>query len=107
MCKVVRTAVPGFSRESHRYGLLSCFVTIGDKQPAAPQTASMLLRKYTIYTMPSWFDSFEELRRSEAKDRLKKAARESAKQDESQITTWLDLAKKMFDHDNDPDPSAA
>lgn len=57
--------------------------------------------------MPSWFDHFEELRQREAKDRLKKAARESAKQDESQITTWLDLAKKMFDRDNDPDPSAA
>lgn len=57
--------------------------------------------------MPSWFDSFEELRRREAKDRLKKAARDSARQDESQITTWLDLAKKLFDRDNDPDPSAA
>ncbi len=57
--------------------------------------------------MPSWFDDLEELRRREAKDRLKKAARDSAKQDESQITTWLDLAKKLFDGDNDPDPSAA
>jgi hypothetical protein len=57
--------------------------------------------------MPSWFDHFEELRQREAKDRLKKVARDSAKQDESQITTWLDLAKKMFDRDNDPDASAA
>ena len=57
--------------------------------------------------MASWFENLEELRRREAKDRLKKAARDSAKQDESQITTWLDLAKKLFDRDNDPDPSAA
>jgi hypothetical protein len=43
----------------------------------------------------------------EAQARLKRIAQESAKQDESQIFTWLDLAKKLFDKDDDPTPSAA
>ena len=106
MCRVVRRLVLSSGKVIAPDYLLG-FVTAGDKQPAASQAASIQLGKYTHSTMPSWFDHFEELRRREAKDRLKKAARDSAKQDESQITTWLDLAKKMFDRDNDPDPSAA
>jgi hypothetical protein len=57
--------------------------------------------------MAFWFEKSAEEARREAKERLQKAARESARQDESQITTWLELAKKLFDRDNDPDPSAA
>ena len=56
--------------------------------------------------MPFWFENSEQAR-EEAEARLKKAAQESARQDESQITTWLELAKKLFDRDNDPDPSTA
>jgi len=57
--------------------------------------------------MAFWFEKSAEEARRDAKERLKQAARDSARQDESQINTWLELAKKLFDRDNDPDPSAA
>ena len=43
----------------------------------------------------------------EAKERLRQVAIESAKQDESQIITWLALAKKVFDTDKESSRSAA
>lgn len=55
---------------------------------------------------PQWFNHARE-EGHDPKNRLKRIARESQQQDESQITTWLDLAKRMFDKDNDPDPQAA
>jgi hypothetical protein len=45
--------------------------------------------------------------RDEAKVRLRQVAIESAKQDEGQIITWLDLAKKVFDKDRELSRSAA
>ena len=45
--------------------------------------------------------------RREEGNRLKRISRESQEQDESRIDRWLDLAKKLFDKDDDPDPHAA
>jgi len=53
-----------------------------------------------------WFsDSVLERRRPE--NSLHRIVREAKDQEESQIETWLDLAKRFFDKDDDPDPQAA
>lgn len=40
-------------------------------------------------------------------NKLQRIAKESARQEQSQVERWLDLAKKLFDGDDDPDPAAA
>ena len=37
--------------------------------------------------------------------RMRQIAKDSQQQEESQITTWLDLGKKLFDKDEDPGPA--
>lgn len=55
----------------------------------------------------NWKTSGEELNRRKRENRLQRIARESQEQDEGQINSWLDLAKRLFDKDDDPDPQAA
>lgn len=55
----------------------------------------------------SAFDPFTDAERREKANRLKRIAVESQQQDESRIQGWLDLARKLFDKDDDPDPQPA
>ena len=55
----------------------------------------------------SAFDPFTDAERREKSNRLKRIAVESQQQDESRIQGWLDLARKLFDKDDDPDPQPA
>jgi len=58
-----------------------------------------------------WFEqdwsSDDGMNRRRDANRLQRIAKESAQQEQSQIDRWLDLAKKLFDGDDDPDPAAA
>lgn len=56
--------------------------------------------------MNHWYQPPEDDRR-DAKNRLQRIAQEEDRQDEGRIQTWLDLARQMFDKDDDPTPSAA
>jgi hypothetical protein len=54
-----------------------------------------------------WFDEDADWERRKQDNRLKRISQESEQQDESRIDRWLELAKKLFDGDDDPSPSAA
>jgi hypothetical protein len=54
-----------------------------------------------------WKNDGGELDRRQAPNRLQRVARESQEQEEAQIPRWLELAKSLFDKDDDPDPQAA
>jgi hypothetical protein len=47
------------------------------------------------------------LNRRQPENHLQRIAKESEQQDEGRIARWLDLAKEMFDGDDDPTPDAA
>jgi hypothetical protein len=54
-----------------------------------------------------WFEEeFNNDRRS-PENRLRRIAKESERQEEGLINGWLDLAKRLFDSDDDPEPDAA
>jgi hypothetical protein len=55
----------------------------------------------------SVYDPFTDEERRQRENRLKRIAVESKEQDESRIQGWLDLAKKMFDRDEDPGAQTA
>lgn len=59
--------------------------------------------------MKNWFEdgNYGQLNRRDDQNRLKRIAKQSEEQDAGRIERWLDLAKKMFDNDDDPTPSAA
>jgi|SwirhisoilCB2_FD_contig_41_20881696_length_416_multi_2_in_0_out_0_1 hypothetical protein len=50
----------------------------------------------------SVFDPFSDEERRDEKNRLKRIAVESQQQEEGQIRRWLELAKQLFDRDDDP-----
>jgi hypothetical protein len=54
-----------------------------------------------------WFEEEAYWDRRKQDKRLKQISQEAEQQDESRINKWLDLAKKLFDGDDDPTPSAA
>lgn len=58
-----------------------------------------------------WFEndwsSDDGLERRRRENSLKRIAKESRDQEEAQIPRWLELARKLFDKDDDPDPQAA
>jgi hypothetical protein len=54
-----------------------------------------------------WFEEDAYWERRKQDNRLKRISQESEQQDESRIDKWLELAKKLFDGDDDPSPSAA
>lgn len=58
-----------------------------------------------------WFErewkNGEDLDRRRQENRLQRIAKEVHDQEEGQINGWLELARKLFDKDNDPDPQAA
>jgi hypothetical protein len=58
-----------------------------------------------------WFEhdwsSDDRMNRRRDATKLQRIARDSNEQEESQIGRWLDLAKKLFDGDDGPDPAAA
>ncbi|HWK30805.1 MAG TPA: hypothetical protein VNR20_01855 [Terriglobales bacterium] len=53
-----------------------------------------------------WSSDDRSNRRRDA-NKLQRIAKESAQQEQSQVERWLDLAKKLFDGDDGPDPAAA
>lgn len=53
------------------------------------------------------FDPHEKFERRRDENKMKRIQKESQQQEESKIQTWLDLAKRLFDKDKDPDPTAA
>lgn len=57
--------------------------------------------------MKSWFEPTPEEERRDAANRMKRIAHESKEQEEAQIPRWLELARRLFDKDDDPDPQAA
>jgi|SwirhisoilCB2_FD_contig_31_15640855_length_395_multi_4_in_0_out_0_1 hypothetical protein len=57
--------------------------------------------------MKYWFESQRDPLPESRGSRLRRIALESQEQDEGRIQRWLDLAKKLFDGDDDSGPEAA
>ena len=55
----------------------------------------------------SVYDPFTDEERRQRENRMKRISRDSQQQDESRIQRWLDLAKQMFDKDDDPGAQTA
>jgi len=47
------------------------------------------------------------MNRRRNENRLRRIAKESHQQEEGMVEHWLDLAKRVFDSDDDPDPQSA
>lgn len=54
-----------------------------------------------------WFDPPEQFDRRRDVNKMQRIQRDSEAQEESQIQRWQDLAKTLFDKDDDPEPDAA
>jgi hypothetical protein len=54
----------------------------------------------------NWKNEGEELDRRQKQNRLRRIAEEAHDQEDGLIEHWLDLAKRIFDGDDDPDPQA-
>jgi hypothetical protein len=58
-----------------------------------------------------WFEhdwsQDDPMNRRRDENRMQRIAKESHEQEEGLVEHWLDLAKRMFDSDDDPDPQAA
>jgi hypothetical protein len=61
----------------------------------------------TVCSMTYWFQDEDAESSDRRKNRLRRIAHESQEQEEGQIDRWLDLAKKAFDGDDDPNSSVA
>lgn len=61
----------------------------------------------TYWFERDWRNEDDALNRRRAGNRLQRIAKESQGQEEAQIPRWLELARKLFDEDDDPDPQAA
>ena len=60
-----------------------------------------------IYLLRMWFDRPEQTPQETEKKKMREIAAAADAEETGKIQKWLDLAKKMFDGDDDPTPSAA